>query len=104
MEFIPFEIDQKDARYFPYHKKKGHTSEWCFTSKGIFDEKHKASEILFQEGIASISDLAFPKHMTKAICQAVMAFHSKMKIEKDEQQAHESERDLDLMAQQSRIC
>lgn len=41
-------IDQKDARYCPYHKREGLIVEQCDTFMRIFYEKHKAREILFK--------------------------------------------------------
>lgn len=39
--------------------------EKCIIFRGIFNEKHKVGEILFQEGAININDLQFPKHSDK---------------------------------------
>lgn len=51
-----------------YHRKKGHMLEQCFTFRRIFGGKHKADEIMFQEG-----------------ANMMMISHRERQIEKDEQ-------------------
>lgn len=63
VEYLSSPIDQKDARNCPYHRRKGRMLEECVTFKMIFYEKHKAREVLFQDGGAvRIKELPFPKH------------------------------------------
>lgn len=87
-ELLPSVIDQKDARYYPYHWIKRHTSGQCFTFNRIF-EKHRASEILFREGAVNINDLRLPKCSDKGKGQCDDGISSKMEIERDEQKAPE---------------
>lgn len=60
----------------------------------------KAEEILFQEGVITVNDLSFPKHLDKDKSHAMKVSHHEMEIKKDEQQALEGELDLDHMGQQ----
>lgn len=79
---------------------EGGTFEQCFIFRKIFDEKHNAGEILFQEGGAvSINALSFPKHQHKGKGHVMIASHSVMKVEGDEEVRHEGEPDFDCVAQ-----
>lgn len=65
----------------------------------LFDKKHKASEILFQNDEAvSINDLPFPKHQDKRKGHTVMAMHAKRDAEVDVLMQPECEPDVDKMA------
>lgn len=51
------------------------------TFKILFDEKHEASEILFQESrAANINELPFSKHQNRSKGQVMMASRSKMGV------------------------
>lgn len=56
----------------------------CLTFKSIFGEKHKAWEILFQEGAANINNLRFLKHDDRRKAYAMMVSYCEMEIEGDE--------------------
>lgn len=60
----------------------------CFTFRRIFDEKQKAGDIFFQEGVANVIDLSLLKHKGKG--HGMMASHSEMEIEKNEQEVLEA--------------
>lgn len=99
MEFLPSITYQKNARYYPYHWRKGRKLEQCITFRRTFDEKRKAREILFQEKSISINDRPFPTMVNKCKGQVMITSSKEMEIEKDDQQTSESEPDLDRMAQ-----
>lgn len=50
-KWMPSQADKKDAKYCPYHHRKGHTFEQWMTFKRIFDKK-------LQELLTSMSDLS----------------------------------------------
>lgn len=72
----------------------------CFIFRKIFDEKHKAGEILFLR-IINIKDFPFPKKNNRGKCHVMVKSHYEMDMEKDEQKASKGEPDLDQMAQQA---
>lgn len=74
-------------------------SEECFTFKRIFDEKHEASKILFQEEAFNINDLSFPNDGDKGKGHKMIESHRKKEIKNDEQQTPKGEPNLDRMAQ-----
>lgn len=84
-----------------YHRRNSYTLEQCVTFKIIFYEKHKAGEVLFQEGVVRISDLSIPKQGDKGKGQEMMALHDDMEIEEDEHQTPVGEPNLDRMTQQA---
>lgn len=47
---FPSPADQEDADYCHCLQREGYPLEQCISFKILFDRKHKASEILFQEG------------------------------------------------------
>lgn len=82
-------------------RRKDYALEQCVTSRGIFYEKHKAGQILFQEGVINIKNLLFLKHSDKVKGHVIMVSHNKMEIEKGEQQTPKGEPSLDHTAQQA---
>lgn len=43
---LPSVVDQKDLRYCPHQRKKGHMLEQCLTFGNIFNEKHKVGDFV----------------------------------------------------------
>lgn len=66
VELLSFVTDQKDSRYCPYHRREGHKLQHCVTLRRMLDKKHKAGDILFQEGAVSTNDTSFPSITKKA--------------------------------------
>lgn len=55
--------DKKEAKYCPYHRRKGHTLEQCASFRRIFDNKLQAWEIIFQnEGALNIHEQPFSNY------------------------------------------
>lgn len=74
----------------------------CITFRRIFDAKHKAGEILFQnEGTVNMHECPFPTTttMTGAKGHVMMASHAERDKERDTLMQPESEPDLDRMVE-----
>lgn len=66
----------------------------------LFDEQHKESEILFQEGGAvNINELPLSKHHDRGKDQVMMASHSETEVVGDVAVQLQSELDLGKMVQ-----
>lgn len=92
--------DKKHSKDCLSHRKRGYSLKQCYSFQGVFNVKHKAGEVLLQEGNTSINTLPFLKHDDRDKGHVMVASHREVGVEKVDEKILEAELDLDWMAQQ----
>lgn len=96
--------DMKHLKDCMYHRKRGYSLKHCYSFQRVFNDKHKAGEVLLQEDNTSINTLPFLKHDGRDKGHVMMASHREVGVEKVDEKMSEAEPDLIGWLNKIKIC